>query len=193
MPKATEPHVPPAVEPPVVEIPVAAAPEPAVSPEQNKRLQADVIITRHAALAGGAGLIPMPLVDFGAIFAAQLNMLRLLCKLWDVKFSKMAATSAILSAAGAAIPGVNARTLFLTSAAKAIPVIGTGAATLANPALGAATTLAIGKLFVEHLESEGTLLTFKASRIKEYAKKLVADAEKLIKPGAKPEAAPAAV
>jgi uncharacterized protein (DUF697 family) len=186
MPKATERDVPQVNETP------AAAPQPAEATERTKRLQADIIITRHAAVAGGAGLIPMPLIDFGGIFAAQMNMLRLLCKLWDVKFSKQAATSAILSAAASAIPGVNARTLLLTSAAKAIPFIGTTAAAVTNPVLGAATTLAIGKLFVEHLESDGTLLTFRASRIKEYAKKLVADAEKLVKPGAKPEATPAA-
>jgi uncharacterized protein (DUF697 family) len=168
--------------------PAAAAPATpaaeAATPEQTKRLRADIIITRHTALAAGAGLIPLPLVDFSAVLTVQVSMLYLLCDIWgteETKFSKQAATSIALSAVGSAIPGLNARSLFLTSALKAIPFVGTAAAVAATPALAGATTLALGKLFVEHLESRGTLLTFRASRIKEYAKRLVTDAEKIAK------------
>jgi uncharacterized protein (DUF697 family) len=184
MPKANDPHThhaPEAPEAPAAAIPEAAASAPAEDAGQVKRLKADVIITRHAAVAAGAGLIPVPLVDFGTILAVQVGMLYLICDIWGVKFSKQAATSVALSAVGSAIPGANARGMFLSSALKAIPFVGTGAAMAATPVLAAATTLGIGKLFVEHLESGGTLLTFKADKIKEYAKKMVADAEKLVK------------
>jgi uncharacterized protein (DUF697 family) len=159
------------------------------SDELTKRLRADVIITRHAAVAAGAGLIPIPLIDFSAILAAQVAMLYLLCDIWETPFSKQAAKSVVLSAVGAGIPGLNTRNMFASSLLKAIPVIGTGAAMAATPILAAATTLALGKLFVEHLESHGTLLTFKASSIKEYAKNLVADAERLVKAEPKPATA----
>jgi uncharacterized protein (DUF697 family) len=152
-----------------------------VTTDVTNRLRADVIITRHAAIAAGAGLIPIPLIDFSAILAAQVSMLYLLCDIWKQPFTKEVAKSVVLSAAGAGIPGLNTRNMFASSLLKAIPVIGTGAAMAATPVLAAATTLALGKLFVEHLESGGTLLTFKASRIKEYAKSLVADAERLVK------------
>jgi len=174
------------------EAPATPAPAPAPAPavavtlEENRRLRADVIITRHAAVAAGAGLIPIPLVDFSAILAAQVAMLYLLCDIWETPFSKQAAKSVVLSAVGSAIPGLNARSMFASSMLKAIPVIGTGAAMAATPVLAAATTLGLGKLFVEHLESGGTLLTFKASKIKDYAKHFVADAERLVKVEPKP-------
>ncbi len=193
MPKTHDAHTPTQTqaEPQPEKVEEAAAP--AGKPEDIKRLKADVIITRHAAVAAAAGLVPVPLVDFSAILAVQVGMLYLICDIWEVKFSKQAATSVALSAVGAGIPGLNTRSLFLSSALKAIPVIGTGAAMAATPVLAAATTLAIGKLFVEHLEAGGTLLTFNADRIKEYAKKMVADAEKLVKraPKTAPEAATA--
>lgn len=174
------------------ETPATPAPAPApvaatgATLEETRRLRADVIITRHAAVAAGAGLIPIPLVDFSAILAAQVAMLYLLCDIWETPFSKQAAKSVVLSAVGSAIPGANARSMFASSMLKAIPVIGTGAAMAATPVLAAATTLGLGKLFVEHLESHGTLLTFKASKIKDYAKSFVADAERMVKAEPKP-------
>lgn len=170
-----------------METPAAPPAAPVATLEQTRRLRADVIITRHAALAAGSGLIPLPLVDLGGILAVQVAMIYLLCDIWDSPFSKDAAKGVVLSAVATAIPGANVRTMFLSSIAKAIPVIGTGAAAIATPTLAAAATLGLGKLFVEHLESGGTLLTFKASKIKDYAKKLVTDAERLVK--AEPKAA----
>jgi uncharacterized protein (DUF697 family) len=184
MPKPNETQAAPTTG--TTETPAAPAPAAVATTEQTNRLRADVIITRHAAIAAGAGLIPVPLVDFSAILAAQVGMLYLLCGIWDQPFSKQAAKSVVLSAVGAGIPGLNTRNMFASSLLKAIPFIGTGAAMAATPVLAAATTLALGKLFVEHLESGGTLLTFKASRIKDYAKHLVSDAERLMKAEPKP-------
>lgn len=188
MPKANDSQ--PAPSTGTTEAPAVTTPAPVTTIEQTRRLRADVIITRHAALAAGAGLIPLPLVDFGGILAVQVGMLYLMCDIWETQFSKQAAKSVVLSAVGSAIPGANARTMFVSSMVKAIPFIGTGAAMAATPVLAAATTIGLGKLFVEHLESGGTLLTFKASKIKEYAKHFVSDAEKLVK--AEPKAATSA-
>jgi uncharacterized protein (DUF697 family) len=193
MPKPNETQAAPTTG--TTETPAAPAPAPAAvatttaTDEVTNRLRADVIITRHAAVAAGAGLIPIPLIDFSAILAAQVAMLYLLCDIWKQPFSKEAAKSVVLSAVGAGIPGLNTRNMFASSLLKAIPVIGTGAAMAATPVLAAATTMGLGKLFVEHLESGGTLLTFKASKIKDYAKHFVSDAERLVK--AEPKTAPA--
>jgi uncharacterized protein (DUF697 family) len=186
MPKPNETQAAPTTG--TTETPAAPATTPATTAEdkQTMRLRSDVIITRHAALAAGAGLIPLPLVDFSAILAAQFAMLWLLCDVWEVPFSKEAARSVVLSAAGSALPGLNARSMFLSSLLKGIPLIGTGAAMAATPVLAAATTLALGSLFKEHLDGHGNLLTFKPSRIKDYAKNFVADAERLVKAEPKP-------
>src|SRR4051812_43946871 len=66
---------------------VASAAEAAI-----KRLKADVVITRHMAVAAGAGLIPLPVVDFAAVSTVQVTMLALICNIYQQPFSKEAAT-----------------------------------------------------------------------------------------------------
>src|ERR1035437_2084506 len=70
--------------PDVVAEALAAA---AVAEAAIKRLKADVVITRHMAVAAGAGLIPLPVVDFAAVTAVQLSMLAQICGIYDQKFS----------------------------------------------------------------------------------------------------------
>ena len=63
---------------------------------------------------------------------------------------------------------------------KFIPVVGTVASWLVTPALAAATTYAIGKVFVHHLESGGSLFTFEAKKLKEYMEKALDEGKKLV-------------
>jgi len=160
------------------------------SSAQVNRLKADLIITRHVAVAAGAGLIPVPVVDFAAISGVQLSMLAQLCGVWEQPFSKQAATSVITSlAAGAAGGEISALTL--GSRLKAVPVVGTVASWLVTPAASAVLTYAIGKVFVKHLESGGTLLSFDAKKMKDYMEKAVTEGKKLVPHWGTPAAAAA--
>lgn len=143
-----------------------------------KRLKADVIITQHVAVAAGAGFIPVPVIDFAAITGVQLSMLALICNVYEQPFSKEAAKSIVASLAGGAIGG-EAAALMLGSRLKFIPVVGTVLSWLVTPATSAAVTYAIGKVFVHHLETGGSLFTFEAKRMKEYMEKAVAEGKKL--------------
>ena len=44
---------------------------------------ADTIIRNHIVWSMGAGMIPIPIADFFAVSAIQLDMVRQLCKLYD--------------------------------------------------------------------------------------------------------------
>jgi len=158
---------------PTVEDAAAAAAE-------INRLKADVVITRHVAVAAGAGLIPLPIVDFAAVTGVQLSMLALICNIYKQPFSKEAAKSIISSLAGGAAAGGEARTMMVGSRLKFIPVLGTVVSWLVTPAVAAATTYAIGKVFVRHLESGGTLLSFEAKKMKEYMEKALREGKKLV-------------
>jgi uncharacterized protein (DUF697 family) len=144
------------------------------------RLKADIIITRHVAVAAGAGFIPVPLVDFAAITGVQLSMLALICDIYKQPFSKEAAMSIIASLAGGAIAGGEASSMAIGSRLKFIPVVGTVASWLVTPAVAALTTYAIGKVFVHHLECGGSLLTFEAKKMKEYMDKALHEGKKLL-------------
>jgi uncharacterized protein (DUF697 family) len=143
-----------------------------------KRLKADVVITRHVAVAAGAGLIPLPVVDFAAVSTVQLTMLALICNIYHQPFSKEAVTSIIGSLAGGAITGNP--TLSLAARLKFIPVFGALAGLIVTPVLAGATTYALGKVFVHHFESGGTVLTFEAKKLKEYMQKSLQEGKKLI-------------
>jgi uncharacterized protein (DUF697 family) len=153
----------------------AAAAEAAI-----KRLKADVVITRHVAVAAGAGLIPLPVVDFAAVSTVQITMLALICGIYNQPFSKEAATSIIASLAGGAITGNQAGSLTLASRLKFVPVIGTLLGFFVTPAVAGATTYAIGKVFVHHLETGGTVFTFEAKKLKEYMEKSLQEGKKLV-------------
>jgi uncharacterized protein (DUF697 family) len=143
------------------------------------RLKADIIITRHVAVAAGAGFIPVPIVDFAAVTGVQLSMLALICDIYGQPFSKEAATSIVASLVGGAVGG-EAATLTNGSRVKFIPVVGTVVSWLVTPAASAVVTYAIGKVFVHHLENGGTLLTFEAKKMKEYMEKAVAEGKKRV-------------
>ena len=143
---------------------------PAAASEIN-RLKADIVITRHFALAVGAGFIPVPVFDFAVVTGVQLTMLAQICNIYKQPFSKEAAASIIASLVGGAVTGGEASSLAVSSKLKFIPVVGTAVSWLVTPALAGATTYAIGKVFVRHLETGGSLLTFDGKKMKGYMEK----------------------
>jgi uncharacterized protein (DUF697 family) len=106
----------------------------------------------------GAGLIPVPLFDLAAISLVELKMVHSLANLYGVPFTRSAAKSII----GALIGGGGTYVLAapIASVMKVIPVIGSLVGMITEPAIAAAATYALGKVFIQHFESGGTLLDF---------------------------------
>ena len=145
---------------------------------EMRKLKCDMSISKHVAASTGAGFIPVPIIDFAVITGIQVDLLYRLCKIYDVRFSKEAARSVLAALVGAAVPGLQA-TLF-ASGMKFIPGVGTAAAMLTTPALSAATTYAVGRVFVQHLESGGTLLTFDARKMREHFEKALGEGKRVV-------------
>jgi uncharacterized protein (DUF697 family) len=140
-------------------------PSPAIPPASAhdvRTLRCDVTISKHVAAAMGFGFLPLPMIDFVAITSVQMDLVYRLSRIYDVEFSTQAVRALIGSLLGASIPLQPA----LISGLKVLPGIGAAAAFIAQPALAGASTYAIGKVFVEHFESGGTLLTFDAGKMK---------------------------
>jgi uncharacterized protein (DUF697 family) len=126
------------------------------------------LVDRFSLWGGVAGLIPVPVVDVLAVGGLQLQMLRRLSQIYEVPFSENSGKALIASLAGAMIPassGVGA-----ASVLKAVPILGTIAASFVMPALSAGATYAIGKAFIQHFESGGTLLDFNPPDYREFIK-----------------------
>jgi len=126
------------------------------------------LVDRFAIWAGCAGLVPLPVVDVAAIGVLQLQMLRRLSQIYDVPFTANRGKALLASLAGTAVPLTS--TVGVTSMLKGIPLIGTAVSVVAMPALAGAATFAIGKAFIQHFVSGGTLLDFDPPDYKEFIK-----------------------
>jgi uncharacterized protein (DUF697 family) len=130
------------------------------------------MIRRHTTTALAVGLLPLPWLDLAALAALQLNLIRALAKRYDVEFSREAGRSAIAALVGGGFP-VSLAT-HLSSWVKATPVGWVvGGASLAL--MAAASTYAVGKVFVQHFESGNTMLTFDPAQVQGYYEQQLAE------------------
>lgn len=124
-------------------------------------------IAKHHILASmGIGLIPIPLVDLAALTGIQLNMIRKLCKEYDVPFKEDRGKSIVTSLLGGLLSTEIGASL--SSLIKCVPIIGqtVGAATM--PVVAGASTYAIHVVFVKHFEEGGTILDLDPAKMKSF-------------------------
>jgi len=136
-------------------------------PEQRDQV-ASKLVDRFAIWSGVAGLVPLPVVDVLAVGGLQLQMLRRLSQIYGVEFSENRGKALIAALAGCMIPATSG--MGAASALKAVPVLNIIAAGFVMPVLSAGATYAIGKAFVQHFESGGTLLDFNPPDYRDFVK-----------------------
>lgn len=134
--------------------------------DDHTTAEAERLIRRHSLIALLLGTIPLPWLDLAGLSALQLDLVRRLAAHYGVDFSDEAAHSAIAALLGGSV-AVSLSTN-LAAFTKGLPLIGSllGGASLSL--LGAASTYAIGKVFVQHFESGNTLLTFDPEKVRAY-------------------------
>jgi uncharacterized protein (DUF697 family) len=135
---------------------------------EHRRETAAKLVDRFSLWSGVGGLIPLPFIDVLAVGGLQLQMLRRLSQLYDVQFSENRGKALIASIAGTMIPVTSG--MGAASALKGVPILGMIASAFVMPVLSAGATYAIGKAFVQHFESGGTLLDFNPPDYKEFIK-----------------------
>ncbi|MEM6964936.1 MAG: DUF697 domain-containing protein [Bacteroidota bacterium] len=126
----------------------------------NRTESADKIIRNHIVWSMGAGLIPVPIADFFAVSAIQLDMVRQMCKLYDVDFKETEGKAVISSMTSSGLARLGAR-----AAIKFIPGIGTVMGGVTMAVLSGASTYALGEVFKKHFETGGTFLDFDTERL----------------------------
>ncbi|MBV9556143.1 MAG: YcjF family protein [Pseudolabrys sp.] len=129
---------------------------------------ASKLVDRFAIWSGVAGLVPLPVIDVLAVGGLQLQMLRRLSQVYNVEFSDNRGKSLIAALAGSMIPATSG--MGAASALKTVPILGMLASAFVMPALSAGATFAIGKAFIQHFESGGTLLDFNPPDYREFVK-----------------------
>jgi uncharacterized protein (DUF697 family) len=140
--------------------------------DENRDEAASKLVDRFSLWSGAAGLIPLPFVDIVAVGGVQLEMLRRLSDIYGVPFIENRGKSIIASLAGSVLPASTATTtaMGVTSALKSIPGIGTAISAFTMPVFSAGATYVIGKVFIQHFASGGTLLDFNPPDYREFIK-----------------------
>jgi uncharacterized protein (DUF697 family) len=140
--------------------------------EAEREETASQLVDRFSLWSGAAGLIPVPLIDVIAVGGVQLQMLRRLSEIYGVPFTDNRGKSVIASLAGAIISASTATTTAMTfgSLIKGAPGIGSVVGALTMPVYSAGATYVIGRVFMKHFASGGTLLDFNPPDYREFIK-----------------------
>lgn len=142
--------------------------------DRDRFESANDIVKDYALWAGGFGLVPLPILDIAAITATQVRMASELNKhyrrwhrdRYHHRFSHERLRSIIVSLIGSTIPV--AAGSGVGSLLKAVPLIGQALGLVTTPVFAWASTVAVGRVFIEHFESGGTLLDFDAEKMRHY-------------------------
>jgi uncharacterized protein (DUF697 family) len=140
--------------------------------DEQRDEAASKLVDRFSLWSGAAGLVPIPIVDIAAVGGVQLQMLRRLSEIYGVPFSDNLGKSVIASLAGSVLPASAATTtaMGVGSVMKGLPGVGTVIGALTMPVVSAGATYVIGKVFIQHFASGGTLLDFNAPDYREFIK-----------------------
>lgn len=130
--------------------------------QNNERSKhADTIIRNHVVWAMGAGFIPVLIADIFAVSALQLDMIRQLCKAYDVDFQQTQGKAIVTSLTSSTLARVSAGSLV-----KLVPGLGSILGGLTISVFAGASTFALGEVFKKHFDSGGTILDFDPARLK---------------------------
>ena len=128
----------------------------------NKTEIANSIIQNHMIWSMGAGFIPVPIADLFAVSAIQLDMIRQMCKVYDIDFKETEGKAIITALTGSSLARLGARAI------KFIPGVGSILGGVTMAVLSGGSTYALGEVFKKHFETGGTFLDFDPGRLKKY-------------------------
>lgn len=135
------------------------------SEKSTKSKHADTIIRNHVIWAMGTGFIPVPIADVFAATAVQMDMIRQLCRVYDLEFSETQGKAIVTSLTSSILARAGARSLV-----KLIPGLGTVIGGVTVSVFNGASTYALGEVFKKHFDSGGTILDFDSDRLKKVFK-----------------------
>jgi len=125
--------------------------------------RAESAIRNHVIWSMGAGFIPVPVADFIAVAAVQLDMVRTLSNIYEVDFRETEGKALITSLTGSGLSRLGANALI-----KLIPGYGSMLGGVSMSIISGASTYALGQVFRRHFEHGGTFLDFDTDRFQRY-------------------------
>jgi len=147
--------------------------------KEKKEITNESIIKKHMYWSVAAGMIPIPLVDIAAVSAIQIDMLKSLCDLYKIDYSKDTGKAKVSALTTATLSKLLARAG--ASVVKSVPGVGTVVGTVSMAILSGASTYAMGNVFVKHFEAGGTLKDFSSKNFKQLYEEKLEEGKELAK------------
>jgi len=141
----------------------------------EKDMLATEAIKKYSLYSAGAGLIPVPLVDFAAISAIQIKMLKQVSSIYEIPFDDERGRSIVAALIGG-LAGTNLGYGLGRNLLKAVPFVGPVLGGFSVSAMGGAVTWAVGRVFMQHFASGGTLLDFDPDAMRQHFKREIVTA-----------------
>jgi uncharacterized protein (DUF697 family) len=133
-----------------------------IKAERNQH--AETIIRNHVLWSMGASfMIPIPVADIFAVGALQLDMIRQLCRVYNIDFAETQGKAVVTALTSSTLAKAGARSFI-----KVIPGIGQLVGGVATSVFNGASTYALGEVFKKHFDTGGTILDFDVERLKKF-------------------------
>lgn len=125
----------------------------------HKREEALRIVHRWVVISAGAGMLSTPVFDVTLLAGVHVTLIKEISEHYGVPFSEHAARNILIAIGASIVPG-SIGSFFGRRLLAAIPFISPPVSLLAMSASSAAVSYGLGRLFIHHFESGGTLDTF---------------------------------
>jgi uncharacterized protein (DUF697 family) len=130
----------------------------------NRESGAMKIVRRYMLFSFGAAMIPAAPLDTVVLAGVHVVLIKKICEHYGVEFSDHAARNILIAILGSLIPGsigsVVGKKMF-----RMLPLAMHAAGFVAMAGFSAAVSYGIGKIFIRHFESGGTLLDFNLDKL----------------------------
>lgn len=125
--------------------------------------RAESAVRNHVIWSMGAGFIPIPIADFIAVAAVQLDMIRTISNIYGIDFKETEGKALVSSLTGSGLSRLGANALL-----KLIPGFGSMLGGVSMSIVSGASTYALGQVFKRHFAIGGTFLDFDTDRFQRY-------------------------
>jgi uncharacterized protein (DUF697 family) len=134
------------------------------TPKRGLESSAMQIVYRYMAASAGAALIPIPGVDTVALAGVHVALIKRLCDHYAVSFSEHTARNLLIAIVGSIVPGT-VGSILGRRVLRLLPTTARVFGWALMSVSSAAFAYGIGRLFIYHFESGGTLLSFDTSTL----------------------------
>lgn len=124
-----------------------------------KREEALRIVHRWVAISAGAGMLSTPVLDVTLLAGVHVTLIKEISEHYGVPFSDHAARNILIAIGASIVPG-SIGSVFGRRLLAALPFFSPPVSLLAMSVSSAAVSYGLGRLFIHHFESGGTLDTF---------------------------------